>query len=162
MIYETERFILRRFQASDLEAICLMESDEEVMKMTGPGRAQTTAESQARLERILAHSSRVSCGGYWAATLKTNGELVGWFMLLSMDIEQTQFELGFMIRKDCWGQGYAGEIARHLVEMAKLDSNINELVAKTSKDNQASQKLLISCGFTLKRSAELVEFNKFV
>ena len=46
-------------------------------------------------------------GGYWAAVEKVGGRFIGWFHLRPPDDP----ELGYRLRRDLWGRGYATEAA---------------------------------------------------
>lgn len=156
----SDRLYLRRFLKSDLGSLQKLEGDELVMNMTGPARAQSPSESDARLTKILEYRELVPCCGYWAGIEKSSEELVAWFMLLPDLVHKTQFELGFMVRRDCWGKGYASELAQVLCQEAKKYKEISLIVAKTHKQNIASQKVLKKCGFTIIADAELLIFKK--
>lgn len=160
MKLHSDRLYLRRFLKSDLTDLQKLEGDELVMNMTGPGRAQSPNESEARLAKILEHKDLVACSGYWAGIEKTTEELVGWFMLLPDSVVRNQFELGFMIRRDRWARGYASELAQILCQEAKEYKEISSIVAKTHNENMASQKVLEKCGFTIIEDAEPLVFKK--
>ncbi|MBH48321.1 MAG: hypothetical protein CME71_09160 [Halobacteriovorax sp.] len=156
-----KRVSLRRFSESDLDAICLMEADQEVMAMTGPARAQTRLESKARLDKILGFSDPRPYTGYWAGIDSSSGQLVAWFMLLPVVDKPETFEIGFMVRRDCWGKGYAREFAQSLLSLIESGSGIR-VIAKTSPKNEASKKVLLKCGFQELESEDLVQFVKVI
>ena len=49
----TQNLNIRRFSDRDFENLRTLEADPEVMRFTGPGRVQSTAESKVNLVRFL-------------------------------------------------------------------------------------------------------------
>ena len=156
-----KRIALRRFSENDLDAICAMEADPAVMAMTGPGRAQSRQESKSRLAKILAFRDPRPYTGYWAGIEASSGQLVAWYMLLPVVDKPETFEIGFMLRRDSWGKGYASEITQPLLEMIELNKGIR-VIANTLPENEASRKVLLGRGFKEVASEDLVQFVKVI
>ncbi len=97
---ESSRTYLRRFSMADLDSVAKMESDHDVMKSTGPGRALSRNESEERLVKIIDSEEMDLPLGIWAAILKENHKVVGWFMLKKTSYDYP--ELGFMLSKKYW------------------------------------------------------------
>ena len=71
---ETDRLVLRRFCAADLDELVALDSDPEVMFFITGGRA--TPREQVEREVLPAFIA----GGYWAAVEKVGGRFIGWFL----------------------------------------------------------------------------------
>lgn len=56
-------------------------------------------------------------------------------------------EIGYSVLPEWQRRGYATEIVNTLVSHASSFKKINSIVAHTSPENEASKKVLISCGF---------------
>ncbi|PIP90537.1 MAG: hypothetical protein COW01_10560 [Bdellovibrionales bacterium CG12_big_fil_rev_8_21_14_0_65_38_15] len=149
---KTPRTFLRRFMAEDLDSILEMESDPAVMIHTGPGRAQTREESKTRLSKILDHQPQSDLDGYFAVVEKTSKKLIAWFMLLP--VNDTVFEIGFMINRSYWGKGYAFEVCHALTSGALTQKHINKIMAKVSPENLASINVLQKCNFVRAENGE--------
>lgn len=154
-LLQTERTYLRRFEKSDLDQIIEMESDPKVMEKTGPGRAQTDEESNARLDKILRHRSISDFDGYFAVIEKKTDLLIAWFMLLP--ITDKDYEIGFMVNQSYWGKGFGLEVCRELSSKAILCDHIEKIIAKVSASNTASKKLLQKCLFIKIQSEKELE-----
>ncbi len=76
---ETDRLVLRRFCAADLDELVALDSDPEVMFFITGGRA--TPREQVEREVLPAFIA----GGYWAAVEKVGGRFIGWFHLRPPD-----------------------------------------------------------------------------
>ncbi len=57
-------------------------------------------------------------------------------------------ELGFWVGRDCWGQGYATEAARRLIEFAAGELGVKHITASAEIDNPASVNVLEKLGFS--------------
>ena len=62
--------------------------------------------------------------------------------------ELDAYDIGYGFMPDSFGQGYGLEAGKAVVEYARQRSDIDELVAITSSDNEASKSLLNRLGFT--------------
>jgi RimJ/RimL family protein N-acetyltransferase len=85
--------------------------------------------------------------GLWAAELKETGGFVGWFGLLTGRFDVP--EIGFMLPRARWGEGYATEIASRLLRFAFDELGHVGIVATTRADNRASIRVLEKLGFAL-------------
>ena len=65
--------------------------------------------------------------------------------------ELNEVELGYVVRSDLWGQGFATEMGAALIRHANEPLGLNELVGFTMEDNQRSQRVLEKLGFELER-----------
>jgi RimJ/RimL family protein N-acetyltransferase len=61
-------------------------------------------------------------------------------------------ELGFRLRRDAWGQGYASEGARALVTKGFADLRLERVVATTMSVNLASRHVLEKAGLAYART----------
>ncbi|MBN2815264.1 MAG: GNAT family N-acetyltransferase, partial [Campylobacterales bacterium] len=60
--------------------------------------------------------------------------------------EHKKLRLGYVIKKESWGSGFATEILRGFIERLKHES-IKTLYAGVNQENFASQNVLKKCGF---------------
>ena len=152
---ETKRTKLRRFTLADLPYMQEMESDDEVMRYTSVGQGLPLEKIKERLEKLIESERKHHPLGVWAAELIDNQDLVGWFMLRRHRSEEA--ELGYMIRKKYWGQGFASEVAQHLVNFGLNEIGDDFISALTSQENGASIRVLQKVGFQLERLVEIEE-----
>jgi ribosomal-protein-alanine N-acetyltransferase len=146
MILHTERLVLLPLAAIDSPLLYPLMSDPDIMAhwdvspITDPdlvdlivGRqAEQTAEGKA---------------AYW--TIGTNeGNFLGVCDLSDQDNWHKRAEVGFMLAKSAWGQGYAFEAMRAVLEYAATHG-FKRLLARTHVGNIASEKLLERLGFEI-------------
>ncbi len=144
---EKNNIIIRRFVPDDFEDFFEMEGSEEVMRFTGPGRAQTRQESLDRFHRIfLAHTARFEELGFFAVE-SNQRKVIGFIMVYERDEKPP--ELGFMLNKDFWGKGIAKLAVFEVVDRVRINNNCKLLTACVETSNVASLNIIESLGFDL-------------
>lgn len=143
--FETSRTYLGHFSLEDQDGLYALESQQKVMVYTGPGRAQTRAESLKRLERFINHKPNNDIIDFFKVTSKMTDKMIGFFAIFEHD--KSLPELGYMVMPEYWGKGYAKEVASFLCETAIKKFGIEKLIASCDTHNPASIKVLEYCGF---------------
>jgi [ribosomal protein S5]-alanine N-acetyltransferase len=87
----------------------------------------------------------------WAVFAKEDGRYVGNASLRPRPEKQSDWEIGYYLKQCEWGNGFATEIARRLVEHGFEIAGLNEIYATVDKENLASIHVLEKCGLTLFR-----------
>jgi RimJ/RimL family protein N-acetyltransferase len=109
IVIETDRLLLREFAPEDLAALARVLCDRETMRFYPMTFDESAAEDWiARNERRYATEAH----GLWAMDLKSTGEMIGdcGITLQNVDGESLK-EIGYHLRRDMWGQGFATEAA---------------------------------------------------
>ena len=104
---QTARLALRAWREEDRPAFTAMNADARVMEFYPA--PLTDAESQALMERIRDEFSTDGFGLYAVERLSDNELLgyVGLHRVTSSGELAGQIEIGWRLRRDAWGQGYA-------------------------------------------------------
>lgn len=150
MIYElcTERLLLRQWKDSDLEPFAKLTSNPEVMQFFP--KLLNHDESNALAEQIKFLIS-IKGWGLWAVELIETQEFIG---CIGLHPQPSKFEfspcveIGWRIDPKYWNRGYASEGAEACLNFAFEELKLDEIVAFTSKDNFASQKVMEKIGMT--------------
>lgn len=142
-VLETERLRIRPWRDPDRGALEQMVRDPEMMRYITHGRTWSDEEVDELLERQARHLERHGfCFG--AVERRDDGAIVGLAGMQPHD--DGEIELGWWIRKDCWGLGYATEAARALVEFARDQAGLERLVAVIEPPNAASVRVAEKLG----------------
>lgn len=151
---ETERLVLRRFDLSDGQNLADLDNDPDVMRFLG--KVMPTAPSvieRGTLPRMLGCYERFGGLGYWAAERKPTGEFVGWFELRPHEgAPRDEVELGYRLRSQMWGKGYATEGARAVIGKGFLEFGVRRVFATTMAVNIASRRVLEKAGLRYLRT----------
>lgn len=136
-IAETERLILRRYRLKDLQDLHEYLSDPEVVAFE-PYRPMTLAEVKDNL------SWRISTEEMIAVERKDTGKMIGNVYMGKREFDT--LEIGYVFNRAYWGQGYAWESCRKLVELA-FEQGTHRIFAECDPENVSSWKLLERLGF---------------
>ena len=92
--------------------------------------------------------------GLWLVTLKDTGEFVGDCGLTPQEIEGvTEIEIGYHVRADLQGRGYASEAAAACRDLARDELDVRRLIAIIHPDNTPSQRVAEKTGLAYERDA---------
>jgi RimJ/RimL family protein N-acetyltransferase len=149
---ETERLVLREFTAGDVENLVELDGDPAVMRYLTGGRATPRPEIRDEILPYFLNWYRRGDGyGYWAAEDKATGRFLGWFHFRPHRGEpprpaEAGIELGYRLRRDAWGRGYATEGCRALIRKGFTELGIDRVYAETMAVNAASRRVLEKAG----------------
>src|SRR5215208_5241052 len=154
---ETERLLLRRFTHDDVDNLYKLDRDPEVMRyITGGATTPREEVEHVDLPTIMSYYDRFDGYGFWAAIDKSTNQFLGWFHLRPQKGDPVdQPELGYRLRREVWGMGYATEGARALIRKGFTDLGAQRVVAMAFRDNFASCRVMEKSGMTLAREFRL-------
>ncbi len=136
---ETPRLLLRPMTPADVDAIFAIIGDPIAMQYYP--RPYTREEAAEWIERNV---RRYENGEYGllAVVLKSSGEVIGDCGLSwqSADDEPV-LELGYHLRRDHWGHGYATEAARACMNYAFRELQLDKLVSLIRAENRPSRRV---------------------
>jgi [ribosomal protein S5]-alanine N-acetyltransferase len=153
---ETQRLILRRPRREDAEAIfSRYAGDRDVTRFLAWPRHESLGATHAFLEFSDAEWTRWPAGPYLVEA-REDGRLLGSTGLAF----ETPYRAatGYVFAKDTWGNGYAGETLRAIVEVAR-GVGVVRIYAICHMENPTSWRVLEKCGF--KREAVLRRHSEF-
>ncbi len=145
----TERLKAERLAPHHEAATLLLHSDPLVMKEIGGLRdsQQTTAYMARNLEHWGHHGF-----GPWVLYEKSGREVIGRVILRWLEAAGVEaVEVGFALHTAHWDRGYATEAAQTCVDFARERLQLDSLVAVTSPENRASQRVLAKLGLSHER-----------
>ena len=151
---ETERLLLRRLTAADVDNLYALNSDPAVMRFLTGGRPIPLAEIQGELlPRYLEYYQRYTGYGFWAAIERSSGDFLGWFHFRPAEgAGPGEVELGYRLRQSAWGQGYATEGSRALIRKGFRMLGVERVVASTMAVNTASRRVMEKAGLRYVRT----------
>lgn len=134
------RVALARFRESDVEAVHRFASDPVVCRYTGWGPNTLDDTRTFVAEAIPRNGDR-----YDLAVLRGE-EVIGSASVWTTRPAHRVGELGYTVRRDCWGHGHATEVARLLVELGFSRLGLERLAATCDPANAASIRVLEKVG----------------
>ncbi len=142
--FETARLRAERLGPADLAALYQMHRDPLVMATLGGVRSDEETRKYLRVN--MEHWARHGFGVWMLRTL-VDGIFVGRCAIRHLEVEgRDELELAWALVPERWGQGYATEAARAMVELARTRLGLGDLVALTLPDNLASRRVMERVG----------------
>jgi RimJ/RimL family protein N-acetyltransferase len=150
---ETDRLLLRRFTADDVDDLVELDGDPEVMRYVNGGRPTPREEiKKVYLPWFMHYYERFEGYGFWAAVERPTGEFLGWFHLRPKEgAPLDEPELGYRLRRSAWGRGYATEGSRALIDKAFGEFGARRVVAEGMVVNAASRRVMEKVGLEFVR-----------
>lgn len=144
-IAETERLILRRYTQSDLQDLFEYLSDAKVVEYE-PYKPMSLDETKENLEWRIGTEEMI------AVERKDSHKMIGNVYLGKREFES--LELGYVFNRNYWGNGYAAESCKIIIEQA-FSKGIHRIYAECDPDNISSWRLLETLGF--RREAHFIQ-----
>ena len=142
----TERLILRAITAEDAPALFRIRSDTRIMKHIGRPIATQMAEVEQLIERTLT-DLRENNGISWAITLHGDDIMLGTIGFYRLKKEHYRGEVGYALHSDHWRKGIMREALEAVVTCGFERLGFHSIEAITDPRNEASNALLLRCGF---------------
>jgi RimJ/RimL family protein N-acetyltransferase len=153
-ITETDRLILRTWKAEDrAEYLATCNTEAVTEHLNGPSSVE---DIDAAFDRI-AKSQAEHGFSFWVIERKADAALLGYCGLrICDDLERPvhgDIEIGWRLREDAWGQGYACEAAHAVLDWAWINLDARRVVSFTVPANRPSWRLMERLGMA--RCADL-------
>jgi len=144
---ETPRLVIRELVESDWELVHAYASDLEAVKYMewGPNTSEQTREFVG--DAIRASKALPRIDYHLAIGLRGTGELIGSCRLGINNSNNRGADIGYSLRKNEWGKGYATEAALALLEYGFNSLKMHRIMATTHPLNKASGRVLEKAGF---------------
>ena len=143
-LLQSQRLGFAAWEDGDVALAVALWGDSRVTRWIGGPFSEDAIRT--RLQREV--DSQVAHGmQYWPLFQLSDGAHVGCCGLHPMADEPGQLEIGFHLRFEHWGQGYAPEAARTAIRHAFAALGARQLFAGHHPDNQASRAVLARLGF---------------
>ncbi|MDG5789241.1 GNAT family protein [Evansella sp. AB-P1] len=156
---ETDRLVLRKVTMEDVSTIFKYGSDEEVSRYVTWDIHRTIADSEEFVKFVLNQYENKKIAP-WAMELKENGKLIGTVDFVSWQTKHHTAEIGYVIAKEFWGNGYTTEAAKAIITFGFEKMDLVRIQARCFTENVASQRVMEKVGMTyegLHRKAMLIK-----
>ncbi len=151
--HDTARLTLRDWREADWPEFWRVTNTPAVMRWLGGVQDEAgRAAGQARIEAYRAEHGHT----FWAVERREDGAMLGFCGLKRSNQAggpQGMMEVGWRLREDAWGQGYAREAAAASLDLAFDRFRADEVIALTVEGNAASWGLMVRLG--MERRADL-------
>ena len=153
-ILETERLLMRRLVASDLDDLYALYRDPEIRRYFPEGTL-TLGETREELEWFLnGHPDHPELG-LWATIYKPTGAFIGRCGLLPWTIDGVyEVEIAYLIAKPWQRQGLGAEAAQALVRYGFETLGLKRLIALIHPAHEASIRTAMKARLRFEREMD--------
>ncbi len=144
IVFETPRLIVGQFTQNDAPLILQLNSDPEIVKYVHEPVLTTEEQAKKIIVDIILPQYKKNLGR-WATYIKSNNEFIGWCGLKYRP-ELDEIDLGYRLKKNAWGKGYATEAAKHTLYHGFNKLYLKLITGRAHIQNIASIKVLEKIG----------------
>lgn len=159
IVAQTDRLRLRTWDDADETRFYNIMNSPAVMRWLGG--LQTAEQWHAGYERLRQYDRDLGFT-FWILERRADEEILGFCGLKranapGADAIAGEIEIGWRLREDAWGQGYAKEAAVASLDLAFDRFSAPRVVAVTAAQNKPSQGLMKRLGMTRREELDFID-----
>lgn len=142
---QTDRLVLRRFEAGDLDDLMVFAGDPQVGPLAGSAPVTNKTAGEDLLRKLCRDENQL------AIVRREDGRVMG-KILFQRDPHRLNnpqsLSLGYELARDCWGHGYMTEAVRAALDIAFRRRQADMVGVSHFVGNDRSRRVIEKCGFT--------------
>jgi RimJ/RimL family protein N-acetyltransferase len=146
LLLSSQRLRLRPLQAADAPVVFALHADPAAMRYWS---TPPWTEARQADDLIARNQAAMAAGDYLCLGLELhgNGCLIGLCTLFAFHLPSRRCETGYMLKRDCWGQGLMHEALGTLLNFGFGVLDLNRVEADIDPRNAGSRRTLQRLGF---------------
>ena len=146
IVTQTVRLELREFQKADWTEVHEYASDPQVVRFMSWG-PNTEEETRKFIQKSMGYQKEIPRVNYsLAVVIRDRNRLIGGCGIYEPNIQNREGWIGYCLNRQFWGQGYATEAARSLLEFGFTRLNLHRIFAICDTENTASAHVMEKIG----------------
>lgn len=158
-VLETNRLILRAVDLGDVDDMYEYASDAETVRDVSFPAHENKEVTRASINEIFLKRSEKGNPEAFAIVIKETGKMIGTCDFFKGYGSDT-FEMGYILNKKYWRQGYAYEAARAVLEFAFNQFGVRRMIIRHLSENNKSEGLIRKLGFVYEGELRKAVSNK--
>jgi [ribosomal protein S5]-alanine N-acetyltransferase len=146
IVVESERLIVRPVEEGDLQALLLVNGDDEATRFLPYASWRSLADGRVWFERMSHMGARGESIQYVVID-RASSLAIGTCLLFRYEESSSRAELGYVLGRTYWGRGIMREALVAVINCAFGAYGLRRLEAEVDPLNQASSRLLEGLGF---------------
>ncbi len=144
---ETDRLIIRNWQAEDWRLVRPMSLDPEVMQYIGHYQPWTEEETRQFVANRMADYEQFG-RTMWPLIFKETGAFIGYcgFLRRAYGEYKGEIEIGYALAKDAWGRGLAAEAGARILRYGFETLGFERVIASARPENARSIRVMEKMG----------------
>jgi ribosomal-protein-alanine N-acetyltransferase len=160
VLFESDRFLMRRIELTDLHDFFALDSDPDVHRYLGNEPIVKIEQSEKMIQDVLKQYEDFGIGRS-AIIDKNSAEFLGWggikYETLPINNQKGYYDIGYRLKKEYWGNGIATEVSIASLKYGFEELHLKTIFGAAAIDNIASNKILQKIGL---RFVEQFHFHK--
>ena len=154
----TERLALRPFGEGDFADLHAMTGDADVVRYLY-WDVHSEEDTRLALAKRITQGELTREGEWLVLAMELDGRIVGQVVLKWTSIESRQGEIGFVLRPEFQGKGYAREASEAVLRMGFEELGLHRIIGACDTRNEPSWQLMARLG--MRREAHFIEDEYF-
>lgn len=146
---ETSRLLLRQLNSADLNDLCRIYANPEIMKYIGETK---TKQQVKKYINMMLESWEKNNLGMWAIIFKSNGHFIGDGGICFLE-KTPEIEVGYVLEKSYWHLGLATEVAKASLRYGFEVLSLDRIIAVADPENAASRRVMEKVGMKYEKDA---------
>lgn len=152
LIPPTPRLAFRLMGSADAPLLFELDQDPEVMRYLNDGKPSTWEEIQQQfVPRMMDFTDPAAGFGLWEVRRREDDAYLGWILARQYGIgtsyhEPDNVELGWRLKRHCWGQGIATEAAAAIISVLRQQPGTRVFCAIADPANLGSTTVMRKLG----------------
>jgi RimJ/RimL family protein N-acetyltransferase len=142
MIIETDRLTIRSFRESDIPEYAAIVADPKVTEFLGDGSPHSYEQATAYVQGCTRSEAKDGIARY-AIIIRETGQLIGFCGFKRM---ANYIDFGWRYASRAWGNGYATEAARAVLDYGVNTLKLSGIVAESAVENVGSVRVIQKIG----------------
>ena len=155
----TTRLLLRKFKRSDAHDVFAYASDPQVALYTQWDHHRDLMTTRQFVATVL-KGYREGHPAPWGIVLRRTGKLIGAIGLRNWSLEHARAEVGYVLSRDYWGQGYVTEALNAVLAFGFTQMELHRIQAKAVPENRGSTRVMEKVGMRCEALLRDYEFVK--
>ncbi len=141
----TRRLILRRIEERDTDDMYEYSCDRAVSKYLLWSAHESKEQTRKFIRSVIKYYAKQLFYD-WAIVEKKSGKMIGTCGFARIDEANNSAELGYVLSRSHWGNGYAPEAAQAVLQVGFCELGLNRIEARYMVENTASARVMEKLG----------------
>lgn len=143
---EAQRVTLRHLEESDTDSLFEIFSDPEALRYWSSPPFKERVEAEKLLAEIHDNFRQKELF-QWGIARRSDDQIIGTSTLFRFDDQSRRAEIGYILNRRFWGNGFIGEALTALIGFAFEKMNLHRIEADIDPRNSASVNVVERLGF---------------
>lgn len=159
-VIETPRLVLRKFTYRDAQQVFDSWMSDEVVASTVNWEPHKNVQVTKRVIHAWEQMYRRGEFYNWAIVLKGTERIIGSIDFHDVSQIGRTADIGYCIARDCWGQGFATEALKAVLDYGFSVLHLERVSAEYLWENPASGRVMEKAGMHFESDKKIVHKNK--